>query len=209
MEAPVVDFFLPTAHKQAYEERGVLHRDIHLGNIFIDEGDDDHDISPEAKGKAENEGSKGMLGDWGHAQCFDIPHDRTIRKPTALPRREFSHHRGMPEYSDSDDEAWMNWRPKASEEPAVRTSQRDRKKKKALARPKSPTPSDSQMSDITNTKSKPTPDDLYAAFNPWYHEAPKELLDRTVSRQPFTQRYWSLTACVPGCCSIHRARTHV
>ena len=122
--------------------------------------------------------AKGMLGDWGHAQCSDNPpHHHTIRKPTELPRTPFNHHRLIPEYSDSDDEAWMNWGPKASEEPAVQTSQHIR---------------------------KPTPDDLYAAFNPWYREAPKKLLDRTVSRQPLTQRYWSLTACEPGCCSIHR-----
>jgi hypothetical protein len=180
LEVSVVDFFLPIAHKQAYEERSVLHRDIHIGNIFIDEGDDDDGIFPEAKG---------MLGDWGHAQCSDIPHHHTIRKPTELPRTPFNHHRLIPEYSDSDDEAWMNFRAKASEKPAVRTSQREKQKKKALARPKSPTPSDSQMSDATSTKPKPTADDLYAAFNPWYHEAPKELLDRTVSRQPLTQRY--------------------
>jgi hypothetical protein len=107
----------------------VLHRDIHIGNIFIDEGDDDHDISPEAKGEAENEGSTGMLGDWGHAQCFDIPPERRIKKSTALPRSHFKHHRDIPEYSDSDDEAWMSFRPKASEEPAVsvRTSQRKSK----------------------------------------------------------------------------------
>lgn len=104
----------------------------------------------------------------------------------------------------------MNCRPKASEEPAgsLRTSQRNSKNKKK-ARPKSPTPSDSQMSDATGTGSKPRPDELYEIFNPWYLEAPKELLDRTVSRQPFTQRYWSLTACVPGCCIIHRPRNNV
>jgi len=151
LEVSVVDFFLLTAHEQAYKERGVLHRDIHISNIFIDEGGDDDDIFPEAKG---------MLGDWGHAQCSDIP----------------PHHR-------------MNFRAKASEKPAVRTSQHEKQKKKAPARPKSPTPSDSQMSDATSTKLKLTADDLYAAFNPWYHEAPKELLDRTVSRQPLTQRY--------------------
>jgi hypothetical protein len=35
LEAPVVDFFLPTAHKQAYEERGVLHCDIHIGKASL------------------------------------------------------------------------------------------------------------------------------------------------------------------------------
>jgi len=179
LEAPVVDFFLPTGHKQVYKERSVLHHDIHIGNIFIDEGNDDHNIFAEAKG---------MLGDWGHAQCLDIPDGRKIEKPTALPRRDIIHHHGVPEYSDSNDESWMNWQPKALEEPAVRTGQCDRKKKKAVARPKSPTPSDSQMSDATSTKPKPTVDELYATFNPWYHVARKELLDRTVSRPPFTQR---------------------
>jgi len=181
LEVSVVDFFLPTAHEQAYKERGVLHCDIHIGNIFIDEGDDDDDIFPEAEG---------MLGDWGHAQCSDIPpHHHTIRKPTELPRTLFNHHHLIPEYSNSDDEAWMNFRAKASEKPAVWTSQHEKQKKKAPARPKSLTPSDSQMSDATSTELKLTADDLYAAFNPWYHKAPKELLDRTVSRQPLTQRY--------------------
>jgi len=52
----------------------VLHCDIHLGNIFIDEGEDvSMDSDAKGKGKEKDEGSKGMLGDWGITQCTHIP----------------------------------------------------------------------------------------------------------------------------------------
>ena len=95
-----------------FEECGVLHHDIHLGNLFIDEGDSDvDDVSLEAKGKgkANAKESKGMLGDWGAADFTHIPMPCTVTKPIKLPVKPIVCHNHLPEYSDSKDDWWMQW----------------------------------------------------------------------------------------------------
>ena len=46
------------AHQQAFEQFGVLHRDIHLANMYV-------------KNLGEGQTS-GVLGDWGSAECKDM-----------------------------------------------------------------------------------------------------------------------------------------
>ena len=163
----------------------MLHHDIHLGNIFIDEGED---VSMDAKGKGKekDEGSKGMLGDWGIAQCTRIPSPYYIKPPMELPMPPATRQPDNPEYSDSEDENWMNPPPRPALPPASQTAERvsERIRNKAPAKPtRSPTPTDSQLSDATTIDdSKIQLDNLYKITNPWYRgNAPNELLNRTVS----------------------------
>ena len=46
------------AHQQAFEQFGVLHRDIHLANMYV-------------KNLGEGQ-TGGVLGDWGSAECKDM-----------------------------------------------------------------------------------------------------------------------------------------
>lgn len=176
----------------------MLHRDIHLGNIFIDDGED---VSMDAKGKGKVKGkderSKGMLGDWGTADCTRIPSPYHIKPPMELPKVPPQH--DNPEYSDSEDENWMNPPPQQPlSHPASQTASRvsERLRNKAPAKPtRSPTPMDSQLSDATTIdNSKIEYDNLYKISNPWFdEEAPQMLLTRTVSIQPFARKVLILT----------------
>jgi hypothetical protein len=188
----LTDLFVMTAHKQAYEERGVLHRDIHLGNLFIDETDVGDNLVNVGKGKAKVEDSEstGMLGDWGISDCTRIPNPCNVKKPTELPHLPITRQFNRSEYSDSEDENFMNGpppQPASQTDPPVQPSRPRTRRKKVPGKPKSPTPTDSQMSDATTINIKQVDlDDVYKASNPWFSEnAPKNLLNRTVSRRPF------------------------
>jgi len=177
----------------------VLHCDIHLGNIFIDEGEDvSMDSDAKGKGKEKDEGSKGMLGDWGIAQCTRIASPYNIKPPMELPRLLATRQHDNPEYSDSEDEKWMNPPPRPASPPASRTAERvsERIRNKAPAKPaRSPTPKDSQLLDATTIDdSEIQLDNLYKITNPWFNEgAPNHLLNRTVSIRPFAHKVLILT----------------
>ncbi|KAG1765278.1 hypothetical protein EV702DRAFT_1051080 [Suillus placidus] len=51
------------AHRDAYERFGVLHRDIHIGNLYIKTDGANGTLGREIGG---------VLGDWGFAECRDI-----------------------------------------------------------------------------------------------------------------------------------------
>ena len=94
-----------------------------------------------------------------------------------------------PEYSDSEDEKWMNPPPRPASPPASRTAERvsehirNRAPATPARSPSPPTPMDSQVSDATTIDdSKIELDKLYKITNPWFNEgAPNHLLNRTVS----------------------------
>jgi len=177
----------------------VLHCDIHLGNIFIDEGEDvSMDSDAKGKGKEKDEGSKGMLGNWGIAQCTRIPTPYYIKPPMELPRLPATRQHDNPEYSDSEDEKWMNPPPRPVVPPAPQTAERfsERIRNKAPVIPtKSTTPTDSQLLDATTIDdSKIHLNGLYKITNPWFPEnAPNHLLNRTVSMRPFAHKVLILT----------------
>jgi len=184
-----------------------LHRDIHLGNLFIDEGDSDvDDVSPEAKGKGKGKAnakeSKGMLGDWGAADFTRIPMPCTVTKPMELPVRPITRHNNLPEYSDNEDDWWMQRlsreaapEPASAAKPSTRSSARVRNKQpvQSWVKPKSPAASDSQMSDATTIPDtdleKIDLNEVYSLSNLWADKATK-LLNRTVSRQPSAHQYY-------------------
>jgi serine/threonine protein kinase len=198
---------LTTAHREAFEQRGVLHRDIHLSNLFIDEGDSDvDDVSPVAKGKAKAKAnakeSKGMLGDWGAADFTRIPMPCNVKKPIELPVKPIVRQNHLPEYSDSEDDWWMQRlsrapppHPASAAKPSTRSSTRVRNKQPVRSRvkPKSPTMSDSQMSDATTVPDTDLEqidlNEVYPMSNLWEDKAIK-LLNRTVSRQPSAHQYY-------------------
>ena len=144
------------------------------------------DSDANGKGKEKDEGSKGMLGDWGIAQCTCIPTPYHIKPPMELPRLPATRQHDNPEYSDSKDENWMNPPPRPALPPASQTAKQfsEHIRNKAPAKPaRSPTPMDSQLSDATTIDdSKIQLGSLYKITNPWFPEnAPSRLLNRTVS----------------------------
>ena len=159
------------------------------------------DSDAKGKGKEKDEGSKGMLGDWGIAQCTLIPSPYNIKPPMELPRLPATRQHDNPEYSDSEDEKWMNPPPRPASPPASRTAERvsericNRAPATPARSPSPPTPMDSQVSDATTIDdSKIELDKLYKITNPWFNEgAPNHLLNRTVSIRPFAHKVLILT----------------
>ncbi|KAG2064235.1 hypothetical protein BDR04DRAFT_1162784 [Suillus decipiens] len=66
------------AHRDAYQQFGVLHRDIHIGNLYIK--------TDGSNGTLERE-IGGMLGDWGFAECKDI--EKVSERLRTCPRGGF------------------------------------------------------------------------------------------------------------------------
>ena len=172
-------------------------------------------MDSDAKGKGKekdeekDEGSKGMLGDWGIAQCTRIPTPYYIKPPMELPRLPATHQHDNPEYSDSEDEKWMNPPPQPALPPAPQTAERfsERIHNKATAKPiRSPTPMDSQVLDATTIDdSKIHLDSLYKITNPWFPEnAPNHLLNRTVSIRTICTQSTDTDTDVLGCCIVPR-----
>ncbi|KAG0702908.1 hypothetical protein DFH29DRAFT_998995 [Suillus ampliporus] len=160
-----------TSHKEAYEKRHILHRDIHLGNIYIHE----------STGADTRKSPTGMLGDWGFAECYDpsILQNYHVSKPSELPELSATTP-NMPEYSDSEDEKFFNPQEDVPA-PSIPRRQSGRRSKKTPKRARSPTLVISQPSDleVPTEVADSDMDAVYRDFNPWHTSSMEENLLRT------------------------------
>jgi len=171
---------LMIAHKEAYEERDILHRDIHLSNIFINEN----------AGADSRKSPTSMLGNWGFAECKhpSVLWTYHVSKPNELPELSTTSP-NMPEYSDSEDEKFFNPKEQAPAPSIPRHQSKCKSKKMPQCRARSPTlglsPAlDSEVPmEVSDVDTDANADAVYRDFNLWYGRSVEETLSRTVSLQ--------------------------
>ena len=168
------------AHQQAFEQFGVLHRDIHLANLYVKNMD----------GSVPGQ-TGGVLGDWGFAECKDMA--KVIQH---LEPMEYAHPTPMPPStvtSRSISSLSMTSSltpPPSSPEPSENVHQflhgTDRTRAAGMAPPNY---EESSMSDVEfdidtkGTSASPLPPDK--DVNPWHRRTKFNLAERTVSRHSY------------------------
>jgi hypothetical protein len=165
------------AHQQAFEQFGVLHRDIHLANMYVKNLGE---LPPGQTG--------GVLGDWGFAECKDMAkvvqrlepmnyaHPKPVAKPTVTSRPP-----------SSLSMASSLTPPPTSPEPSQNLRQflhgtdRTRAAGMALQNYREPSTTDVD-SDLDTKRTSAFSSSPESKLNPWHRRSKYDLAERTVSR---------------------------